>query len=116
MPLLAAIPAGVGLASAIGAGAGALSGGIKAKMAADKEAKDRALAADTQRFSPWTGLQAGPIEHANPVGDIFQGAVGGGMFGQGLGQQMQGPAKFDAKDGKGFFDPYTGKQNVRQPE
>lgn len=110
MPLLAAIPAGVGLATAIGAGGGALAGGVKAKMAADKETKDRALAADTQRYSPWTGLQAAPVEAANPVGDVLQGAVGGGMFGQGLGQQMQGPPKFDTKSGEAFFDPNTGKR------
>ncbi len=110
MPVLAAIPAIAGIATAVGSAGGAIAGGVKAKMAADKEAKDRQLAADTQRFSPWTGMQAGPIEQANPVGDVLQGATAGGMFGQGLGQQMQGGPKFDSKTGEAFFDPQTGKR------
>lgn len=38
-----------------------------------KEDRDRWLAAQTQRFSPWTGNKAGPIEEANPVGTALQG-------------------------------------------
>lgn len=44
--------------------------------AADKEKRQRFQAAQTQRLSPWTGLQAGPIEDANPVGIGMQ-AYGG---------------------------------------
>lgn len=42
----------------------------------DKENRDRQLAAATQRYSPWTGLKANPIEAANPVGDLAQGGAG----------------------------------------
>lgn len=94
----------------IGAGVGALAGGAKAAIAGGKESRDRQLAADTQRYSPWTGMQAAPVESANPVGDIMGGAVSGGMFGQGLAKGIgQGPAKFDTKTGASMFDPQTGK-------
>lgn len=75
----------------IGAGVGALAGGVKSAIAGGKEARDRQLAADTQRYSPWTGLQAGPIEAANPVGDIMGGAVSGGTFAQQFGKNLGKP-------------------------
>lgn len=67
-----------------GALVGAGVGGLKAKLAADKEKRDIALAANTQRYSPWTGLQANAIQHADPVGDILTGATSGAMQGQAI--------------------------------
>ena len=104
MPLLAAIP----LASAIGSGAGAIAGGVKAKLAGDQANRERKLAAETQRYSPWTDLKAEPVQEANPVGDVVQGVTGGGMFGQSLGGANA--PKFDTKTGASLFDPSTGKK------
>lgn len=42
-----------------------------------KEKRDRQLAASTQQYSPWTGLQAGPISEADLAGTVGQGAVQG---------------------------------------
>lgn len=52
---------------------------------APKEKRQRTLAASTQRYSPWTGLQAGPIEEADPFGAALQG----GVSGLGMGQQQE---------------------------
>ena len=48
----------------------------------DKENRQRTLAAATQRYSPWTGLRAGPIEEADPFGKMLGGAGAGASFGQ----------------------------------
>ncbi len=50
-----------------------------------KENRQRQLAAETQRYSPWTGLQAGQIQEADPFGSALQG----GMTGASLGQNME---------------------------
>lgn len=69
----------------IAAAAGALLGAEKNKEAKDREDKDRMLAAQTQLYSPWTHLQAGPISHANSfVGDVGQGALQGVGMAQGM--------------------------------
>lgn len=47
------------------------------KAQQDREDRDRRLAAQTQAYSPWTGLQAGNIREADLVGTIGQGAVQG---------------------------------------
>jgi hypothetical protein len=51
-----------------------------------KEARQRKLAAETQRYSPWTGLQAGAINEADPFGATLQGAASGASFGQNMEQ------------------------------
>jgi hypothetical protein len=62
--------------------AGAIAGKAKNDAAQSRENSDRKLAAETQRYSPWTGMQAGPISHAGSAfGDIFSGGVGGAMMG-----------------------------------
>jgi hypothetical protein len=65
---------------------GALVGLAKSKMVDEpKEERQRQLAAATQRFSPWTGLQAGKIEEADPFGNAMNyGAMGAGMQDQGF--------------------------------
>lgn len=35
---------------------------------AQKEKRDKKLAAATQAYSPWTGMKANPIEYADPIG------------------------------------------------
>jgi hypothetical protein len=37
-----------------------------------KEQRQRKLAAETQRYSPWTNLRANQVEEANPAGDLAQ--------------------------------------------
>lgn len=74
--------------------AGAIIGGVsgiaKGIGGAQREAKERQLAADTQRYSPWTGLQAGNISKANVAGDILGGAAGGAAASQSFNQMMPG--------------------------
>lgn len=54
------------VAVAIGAGAGLVK---SEAIDRPKEARERKLAAETQRNSPWTGLQAQPIHEADPMGN-----------------------------------------------
>jgi hypothetical protein len=87
---------GAGTDALSGAGAGAMFGpwgaaagaglGLAKYFAFDKPANDRerTLAATTQKFSPWTGLQAQAPGQVNPMGSTMQGAAAGA----GLGQNM----------------------------
>jgi hypothetical protein len=73
------------------AAAGALAGKAKNDRARQVETADRNLAAETQRYSPWTGISAGPIRHANSqFGDVFSGGVQGAMMGNSVKNGMQG--------------------------
>ena len=69
--------------SAIMAGGGLLKGELIDKP---KEAQDVWLAAQTQRYSPWTGLKAGAIQRADPMASAMQG----GVQGYAMGQNIQG--------------------------
>lgn len=64
------------------AAAGALKG-----MTIDraKEDRQRKLAAETARYSPWTGMAPGQVQEADPFGSAMQF----GMAGAGLGQNIQ---------------------------
>lgn len=42
-----------------------------------KEKRQRQLAASTQRYAPWTGLKANPIQEADPAAATMSGAVTG---------------------------------------
>lgn len=64
------------------AAAGLLKGEVVDR---EKEERERKLAADTQRYSPWTGLKAGPIHEADPFGQALQG----GFTGYSLGTAQQ---------------------------
>lgn len=68
----------------IGAGAGLLKQQIIDKPKQDKE---RMLAAETARFSPWTGMKPQAV---GPDSSPLEGAVGGGLAGAAMGQQMGG--------------------------
>lgn len=76
----AAAAAGMGFLPALGIGAGV---GLLKNLFFDapREARERKVAAATQRYSPWTRLQPGPIHTANPMGDALQyGLTGAGLF------------------------------------
>lgn len=62
----------------IGAGVGALK-----YFGADqpKAAKERQLAAATQRYSPWTGMQAKAPENPSALGDVLSTAGAGAQLG-----------------------------------
>lgn len=65
------------------------AGLVKSELVdAPKEARQRQLAATTQRLSPWTGLKANPIDEADPLGSTLQG----GAQGMAIGQSMQNSA------------------------
>lgn len=55
-----------------------------AAVDAPKEARQRKLAAETQRYSPWTGLTAGPIQEADHLGTGMQYGMTGAMLGQSM--------------------------------
>lgn len=56
------------------------------KMIGDtgKESRQRKLASETQRYSPWTNLQANPIQEADPLGTAMQtyGTIEAGKAGE----------------------------------
>lgn len=54
----------------------------------NRERKDRQIAAQTARWSPWTGMAAQPVQRADLLGSTIQGGLQGASFGQGLGQQQ----------------------------
>lgn len=55
-----------------------------------KENRQRQLAAETQRYSPWTGMQAQAIQNADPLGSAMQGGFTGFSLGQGMQNQAAG--------------------------
>lgn len=74
--------------------AGAVAGKMKNDRARAVEDSDRKLASATQRYSPWTGMQANQIRNANSsFGDVFSGGLGGAMMGQSLSKGMAGFGK-----------------------
>jgi len=93
------------LGTLIGLGAGALSGAAKATHKGAQADRQRKLAAETQRYSPWTGMQAGAVEEANPVGDMFGGGLAGAQFGQQFDKPKADP--FAAIEDKAKKNPLT---------
>lgn len=79
-------------ALAIGAGAGLLKSEL---LDRPREQKQRTLAAETQRYSPWTGLKADPIHEADPLGSALTFGSQGAMLGAGIqnAQAQQGLMK-----------------------
>lgn len=69
------------VAVAIGAGAGLVK---SEAIDAPKAERQRTLAAATQRYSPWTGLKADPVQEADPMGSMLQYGATGASIGQGL--------------------------------
>ena len=73
------------------AGVGAAAGAAKNIAQAGQEGKDRQLAADTQRYSPWTGMQAQMPKRGNVMGDVLGGATSVASFGQQFQNQQPQP-------------------------
>lgn len=65
-------------ALAIGAGVGLLKSAV---IDGPKANRERTLAAATQRFSPWTHLQAGPVQEADPLGSALTFGGAGASIG-----------------------------------
>ncbi len=65
---------------------GMAAAGLLKSQLVDKPREDRQrrLASETQRYSPWTHMQAQPIQEADPFGS----ALGFGSQGASLGMQM----------------------------
>lgn len=53
-----------------------------------KEERQRKLAAETQRYSPWTGLQAGGVQEADPLGSALAFGATGAQISNGMQQQQ----------------------------
>jgi hypothetical protein len=51
-----------------------------------KEERQRKVAAETLRWSPWTGITPAGIKEADPFGSALQGAAVGAMVGQAGGE------------------------------
>lgn len=65
--------------------AGAALGAAKRQFVdKPREQKQWKLAAETQRYSPWTGLTAKMPEETSFLGNMMQGGAMGAMVGQGL--------------------------------
>lgn len=80
----------------IGAGVG-LAKGLADQQ---QEKKDRRTQAEIQRWSPWTGLQGQQVKGTNLLNTTAQGAMAGGMLGQGMGGgAAAAPAAGAAADG-----------------
>jgi hypothetical protein len=69
-----------------GAIGGAGVGFLKYLEDLHKERRERKMQAQMAQYSPWTRLDADPtqIKKANFTKDVYQGAVSGSAFGQGL--------------------------------
>ena len=67
----------------IGAGVGAVAGALKYKGDKERAAEERAQAANTVRYSGWTGKRPDRMYVPEPslIGNIAQGALGGASFG-----------------------------------
>ena len=64
----------------------AAAAGLVKGLTVDKEREDRQrkLAAETQRYSPWTHMQANPIQEADPLGSAIGFGTTGAMLGQSI--------------------------------
>lgn len=75
-------PITIGLLAGGGLGLG------KGLLDQQREKKDRAAQAEIARWSPWTGMQAQPVQRADMLGSVMQGGTSGAMMGQGVGNQQ----------------------------
>ncbi len=69
-----------------GTTAAMLAAGAAKSAAVDAPRADRQrkLAAETQRYSPWTGMSAEPVKEADYFGNMLQFGTTGAMLGQGV--------------------------------
>ena len=80
--------------------AGTGLGILKGQKDRERENADRKVAAETARWSPWTGMQAQPVQRADQMGSVMQGGLQGAAFGQGLEQRSA-------------YQDWLAKQNVK---
>ena len=91
--------------------AGLLAGKMKNDRAKAVESSDRKLAAETQRYSPWTGMTAGPIRNAGSGwGDMLGGATQGYSFGAGIQNGMKKATELDGTEKLGGIDANLDKK------
>jgi hypothetical protein len=116
----------------IGGGLGFLKSGQDDAMAK----KQNLLNAQIMRYSPWTGMHPNQTQgHGDQLGNIMQGALTGGMFGQALdkagGAAASSPegttggadasynpdtyGSYDVNTGKGELQPKLMNQDMYQP-
>ena len=77
--------------------------------AADRKRK---LAAATERFSPWTGLHAQPVDDPNALGSMMSAGATGAMIGQGVANSNAQNAYLDrAGESDGVIDPNLSQSN-----
>lgn len=79
----------------VAAGAGLLKAFTLDKA---KEDRQRQLAAETIRYSPWTKMSPGAIQEADPFGSTLQFGTTGAMLGQGM-EKQAGDQAFQTKFG-----------------
>jgi hypothetical protein len=82
-----------------------------------KEARQRKLAAATQRYSPWTGLKANPIQEADTFGSALQGGMAGATFASQNGAGGKGTAAPSTivNVGPGGQGGFPANSNLSQP-
>jgi hypothetical protein len=97
-----------------------------AKSAQKQAAKDKAtqLAAETARYSPWTGMDAGAaaqraqsMEGANFLGDVMGGGVAGALSGRSADDAGGWESMFGSRrEGSAIPDPtkYSGPQPTEE--
>jgi len=99
------------------AAGGAAMGAMKNQGDEQIEADDRRLAAETMRYSPWTGMRPGQIRQANLQNSVMQGAMSGGMMGMNMNQMQQGNELMNAQ--KNYYQSNAGMGGqgpVMQPQ
>lgn len=74
-----------------------------------REQRQRQLEATKALYSPWTGIQPGQVNEADPFGSAMQGAMAGLMYEQQAGQQKLGQELLK-KQGQ-LIDAQTGMYN-----
>lgn len=79
--------------------AGSALGMMKGNKDEQQAERDRKLAAETVRYSPWTHLQAQPVKEANKMGDVMQGAMQGYAMDQNMAAAKETSALNQAKIG-----------------
>jgi len=94
-----------------GAALGAINNVEKQKQAK----KDREREAVLARYSPWTGMQAHPVESPSAFNDVLQGATMGAALGQNM-KSADSAEAMNAKQG-GLVDAQTAYyQNLAQQQ
>lgn len=85
----------------------------KSKMVDEPAAaRKRKLAAATERFSPWTGMHAGPVDEPNALGSMMSAGATGAMIGQGVANSNAQNSYLDSKaTSDGVADPNLAQSN-----